>query len=1651
MANVYAYNFFNNAAVDRYFQTDCSGSRDPIGGADFTVEAWLFCDSNAGFQHGIASLYPYFSIRAHANTQLQFCFTDGGTDYVIDWTDLTSMAVPTPFTWFHIRMAVQHRSTDRLLTVFYNNQLLGSASIGGHAPLLSSTSLFVGSGASPGFSGSIARGAGNYFISQFRLWEVARTEVYDPIDWDCVLFNSDTFATSTFGMQMCYNFEESGGTTIANACPNNTDFTAALHNTGSGFSNAFQTYCDGTASAQGFLVDYVSGMGPIGDGGGCFGPSYKFYNSTDHNSFVFCPSSDPLDSTTGYTVEFWAKPYPSYAYYGGEISSNLVDLDKRGQILLNERGPVWVFQENASGDVSTTTWEQLTGSFASPFASSGVAVWAHLRTAVTYQPSSRLVTVFVNNVSSGSFTVNGTDFGPETASDLYRVGGNDITLSQLRLWNVPRDTAYSPTDWDCVYFTSQAFTSSNYGLKAYYDFHESTGTVSHNIVPQTTGMYDMYIGNSLVGQATGVVETFDYAMSSPFFGPTITDLCSGMDGNVWFTGGGHSRVGNVDPSGVYTLFSLPGSAEVGGICAAIDGSDFLWLVRPAPIDATSGLPIGNASVGKISVSGVYTEYSTSLYWPGLGIAAAKDGSGDFWFCGLDLIGPTFYDVTGKITSSGVVTLHVGASSEGLVPNGIIWGSDNNLWCTKGYNGLGKINPSTGAITWILPEVLYNSPWTGFLNITSGKDGKIWFRSGGIFGNYDPVSTACTVLYGDGVNESTGTFPSKTILYGDDDTIFLTTFRIADIEGNPSQSSRQIQNLLSNYTKSGRHLSTLSTSASGGPQSILYGPGGEIYFSDLVDLWNSSTGGSIGFDLYGDHRTGAVGHFTGLGVPLVSGTGGSWVHDAPCCIVDYASSMGPIADTSASSYSHTEIFGIFDSLVATRMLSFSESLLPFSGMAFSNTISFTEQILNADSQEGEGCDHGMALENFGSLASSTWLDLLGEQFCSEAPSTEFSEAIALRDSLTLIRPISFTELIIPTRDDVVSVEAMNQFFTSKIEIQQLESDFYTVKPCVEVPVLGDSYSVSMPLMENTLVAVTDATSASNPFQGTLVVSGSVLYQGAGNPVPGGISKTSVFFKYLNAGITNLSVCSMFNFGFLLDYSGGHFSVSSKSSLGSDVYTVVPAGSYDPLHNYGVPIIIDYGSSYPFTAYLYPALSQKIYGGAASPVSWIPHNLGQSVKFFGFNGAIVESGRIRSNSVDGYTVAGIFGNPLMNRQLTLITSGNSVFSHIMYNTSPSIVSPVPQNQLTCRVAAEAIIDYINRLGSVPVNNKIKLSWHVQDAPFYDPIGQAGDTAMEAVSHLASRCGGVLRWDGNNNYMVAYPDVAVGAWTVPSCSLINANGLEETWILDLGTGRTGVGTMLIPYSGPRDTGTNSLPTPQGSTATIYNVAKVTKKLEGTDPPLIYDLPQDYDDVYIQVLVPTGQSTSGRAPVAVASWITTDETDWFSLDGASLIPDATDDPTTAHITNYVYYVFKGGRYVPQVKVDSGLFPTGNVSIDDGHFVLNIGCTRKDLSDQYAKAQQDAQDKRRILQEYLVKNYQFVKTYSGTINCMWFGSIPLPGMYASATSGDLTVDGIIESVTFTPPGFLTVQVAKYLRLDFQKPPFSWNATTSGQAPGDPR
>lgn len=409
-----------------------------------------------------------------------------------------------------------------------------------------------------------------------------------------------------------------------------------------------------------------------------------------------------------------------------------------------------------------------------------------------------------------------------------------------------------------------------------------------------------------------------------------------------------------------------------------------------------------------------------------------------------------------------------------------------------------------------------------------------------------------------------------------------------------------------------------------------------------------------------------------------------------------------------------------------------------------------------------------------------------------------------------------------------------------------------------------------------------------------------------------------------------------------------------------------------------------------------------------------NLAQTITAYGLLGTITDYGKSISQSENTYVSSGIFGSPNLNKPFTLVTFGGNNYLSFLSNQYGLNAAPPVNSFTTTSQMAQVIAGFCG----------ITISWLVVDAPYHDIFGQSGLTGLDALNTLASQVGATVRWNGGTHYSVAYPDYYSGVWTLPVSTLLNGK-FSYSWHEDLGYGVSGSGILGIPTNVYFDQAVKTIPSnaetsPQEN---IERICTVTKPFESDDPPIIVDLDNDIISVKIQILVPPGQEGGGR-------YVTENSSIWFDLGSPGI-----SNP-------YVRVVQVGSASRNQLWVNYNLFPN-LAAINNGKFSMNFGIVRRSLAPQYETAQQDAGLALRELQARIAANVRFIKTYTGTFSYTFFGSFPVPGMWASATYCGETVEGIVQSVNISGSGIVTVEVARFLRINFLDRKLNW-ALTSG-------
>lgn len=587
----------------------------------------------------------------------------------------------------------------------------------------------------------------------------------------------------------------------------------------------------------------------------------------------------------------------------------------------------------------------------------------------------------------------------------------------------------------------------------------------------------------------------------------------------------------------------------------------------------------------------------------------------------------------------------------------------------------------------------------------------------------------------------------------------------------------------------------------------------------------------------------------------------------------------------------------------------------------------------------------------------------ELFNSEDELTSFSaltfqELINATDSFVSAgnSVLSFTDPVNIT-DALLTYESFDGIDTMRIQIQSGFADKDQIKASI-TQLIKVPDSIVIGIIPHTLISVTSASSASNPFAPTIVLHGITYVTNPSTQLPNGYNPNQYtnWVQWDAAQIGQITACDLLNFNFSFDYAGGTFSTTSVDSLLS--------------------------------------------GGKAG-------NLGSQVNIFGFVGTITGFGGAYQRGGIGIKTSGIFGNAKMNQQFTYQQMQSNGILKILSNQT--LLQANPNLWLSAHAAMRGIADIVG----------IRITYAVPDVPILNFTAQVGMTAMEALSSLAAANGATLRWDGGNNYIVAYPTFTQGVWEVPHWSLVAGAEFEDLKDVTY----SGYGSYLVYVPPGFNPGSNQYGGGGSNGAPqVQSVAKIRTAMTDKDPPAIFDLPQDYDKVWIQILVAESQDTGGSNDLGLSNFVTKDPSQWFEFNAARLG------------VQYVTRANVGGATIPQVRIDSHVFPS-NTAVKNGNFVMSVGFTRRDFSGLFSQASSYSLSIQNYILGATQNNYRFYPKQRATISAYFFGSIPLPGMLGKVTMCDGTViQGTIESVSFNHPGIVTVTLMQYNTIDFITP-----------------
>jgi streptogramin lyase len=233
-----------------------------------------------------------------------------------------------------------------------------------------------------------------------------------------------------------------------------------------------------------------------------------------------------------------------------------------------------------------------------------------------------------------------------------------------------------------------------------------------------------------INPITHAVAQFPLLTTSQPNGITAGGIAAGPDGNLWFTEIQANKIGEINPTThAIAEFALPtANSSPEGITAGPDGN--IWFTE------TGANRIGVLDLATGAISEFPPPHQIDPIAGPEGIMAGPDGN--LWFTTpagvIGRLDPTTHAVTNFLLSS---------SNQGP-PAGITVGPDGNLWFTEGIgNKVGMIDPATGVVS----EFALPTPLSHPISIAAGSDGNLWFTeesdASNQIGEINPTTHAIT--------------------------------------------------------------------------------------------------------------------------------------------------------------------------------------------------------------------------------------------------------------------------------------------------------------------------------------------------------------------------------------------------------------------------------------------------------------------------------------------------------------------------------------------------------------------------------------------------------------------------------------------------------------------------------------------------------------------------------------------------------------------------------------------------------------------------------------------------------------------------------------------------------------------------------------------
>lgn len=347
-----------------------------------------------------------------------------------------------------------------------------------------------------------------------------------------------------------------------------------------------------------------------------------------------------------------------------------------------------------------------------------------------------------------------------------------------------------------------------------------------------------------------------------------------------------------------------------------------------------------------------------------------------------------------------------------------------------------------------------------------------------------------------------------------------------------------------------------------------------------------------------------------------------------------------------------------------------------------------------------------------------------------------------------------------------------------------------------------------------------------------------------------------------------------------------------------------------------------------------------------------------------------------------IRGIFGSPLLNKQILLVS--NRIAGLVTPNQY--LQSPPTSQWSTCRGMALAIADFAG----------IDLTWYAPDAPLIDVSAESGQTVGDTLNSIASRVGANLVFLGGNNYAVATPDMGLGGFSIVDCSLIR--------LARAGSNADLTGSILLmPVSPGFDIGIKEMPASLKTISPpVEPLDSVRTRIKDTDAPHVLPKPGDVHELRARVLIPPEDDSAG-------SYFTKDKTEWFGI----TLPTVFDSDKRQY-----NYVLDHTAFDPNFKNGKHNFQLGYIRNTAG------------LEAAYQADFKESVQRQKILLQSQLAKIRYFENKSGAISFTYFGVMPNPHASIGFQKGDVSFSGIIKSVSFSSPDQMSLSCGNFVLID---------------------